>query len=73
MSSKTTVTADVVRYADGERVGSVEMDVAEWEQYAGCSHPAYQWPGGIARAGGVLTPKQVEALGIDPMTTIWLE
>ena len=73
MASETRVTADVMRYADGGKVGTVEMDAAEWERYAECEHPAYQWPEGIAEAGDVLTCDQIEEMGLTTTTAIWLE
>jgi hypothetical protein len=67
------VTVSVVSYRDGDQLGTVEMDAAEWERYADCTHPAYQWPEGVARAGDVLSDDQLEALGIDGGTGGWLE
>lgn len=73
MTARMTVTVDVMRYADGVKVGTVEMDAAEWEQYAACEHPAYQWPEGIARVGDVLTCEEIEKMGIGADTTVWLD
>lgn len=67
------VTVDVRRHVDGECVGSIELSAAEWEQYAVYEHPAYQWPEGLAEAGAVLTPDQVEEMGLTGRTVIWLE
>jgi hypothetical protein len=71
MASTTKVA--VMRYRDGEHVGDVEMERAEWELYAASGHPDYQWPEGIARAGDVLQGRELAALGLDEDTTIYLE
>lgn len=75
MATETSpiVTVDVMRHSDGERVGRVEMDAAERESYATCSHRAFQWPEGVARAGDVLTDRQIEEFGLRPETVVWLD
>jgi hypothetical protein len=73
MATEATVTVDVIRHVDGRRIGSIELPRSEWETYADCTHPAYQWPEGLAEAGTVLSSRQCEALGLDRRTVIWLE
>jgi hypothetical protein len=68
-----TMTIRVKRYSDGQTVGTVEMDVEEWGQYADCTHPAYQWPEGLALTGDVLTDEQRQEMGLREDETIWLE
>jgi hypothetical protein len=67
------VTVDVRRLSDGEKVGTTTMPAAEWERYAAGTHPGYQWPEGAALAGDVLTDEQVDEMGLDAGTVIWLE
>jgi hypothetical protein len=67
------ITIRVKRYSDGEIVGTVEMAVDEWERYADCTHPAYQWPEGLALAGDVLTEEEKQETGLNENETIWLE
>jgi hypothetical protein len=67
------VTVDVVRYFDGEVVGTTTLTAEAWERYAACEHAAYEWPAGVARAGDVLTEDELEAMGLDGKTTIYLE
>lgn len=63
-------TVQVKDYTTGSTLGRIKMDAAEWEQYAACEHPAYQWPEGLARAGDVL---DAEDLGVSEKTVIFLE
>lgn len=73
MTTQTTKTVTVVRYSDGQSLGEITMDAAEWATYEDCTHPDYQWPEGIAQAGQVLSDDQMDALGIDPATVIGLD
>jgi hypothetical protein len=67
------ITIRVKRYSDGQTVGTVEMDVEEWDTYADCTHEAYQWPEGLALAGDVLTEEERQETGLNENETIWLE
>ncbi len=69
----TETTATVRRYNDGAELGIALLSASDWAQYEAGTHPGYQWPEGIARAGDVLPAKAVAQLGIDDGTTIFLE
>lgn len=73
MATKTKVTVDVMRHDDASRIGSIEMPASLWALYEQGWHMGYQWPERIARAISVLTPADIERLGIDPNTVIYLE
>jgi hypothetical protein len=73
MTTRIVATVDVMRYDTGDKLGTIDIPMDEWEQYAACEHPAFQWPAGIAFAGEALSNEQMEANGIGPMAIIWLE
>jgi hypothetical protein len=73
MTTKTVATVDVMRYETGNKLGSIDIPMEEWEQYATCEHPAFQWPEGIAFAGEVLSNDQMEANKIGPMLIVFFE
>jgi hypothetical protein len=82
-ATRNTVTVTIKHYSGGgldpsgdnyrESLGKIEMDTVDWQQYADCTHPDYQWPQGIALAKDVLDPEDLGRLGIDGDMTIWLD
>ena len=57
--------ATVYRYGDGERLGDAEVD---WDAYlAECQEPE-----GLIPASGVLGDADIERLGVDGRTTVYL-
>jgi hypothetical protein len=71
-ATKGLVIFDIMEYDTAINLGQAEMPRDQWELYAAGSHPDYQWPQGIARAGDVLSRDQLDAIDLDPDTTIYL-
>ena len=67
------VSVGVMDHATGRRIGTAEVCDGDRDAYEAGDHPAFQWPEGIARAADVLSPEDIDRLGIDGQATIWFE
>lgn len=61
--------ATIRDHTTGETLGSMRWSLKDHRAYIAGTHHCFQWPGGIAVAGDVLSPE----MGIDPTLTIYLD
>jgi hypothetical protein len=71
------VRMDVMDYATGDQLGTVEATRALADLYARCQSRQFQWPEGTALAGDVCPDGSgrsiADLLGIDDGRVIWLD
>ena len=67
------MTAHVMDYATGKKLGEVNVSGSFGADYATGTHQGFQWPEGIAKAGDILTEVACERLGIPLHQVIWFE
>lgn len=71
MSSTGYVTMTATVYATGKGLGEVQIHPFAWECYA--KQTIGQWPEGIVAARDVMDSDEIERVGIEEGTTIFLE
>lgn len=67
----TTTTTTIMDYATGREIGMAQVADATLEAYE--SQEIGQWPEGIIRADELLDAAEIERLGIEDDTTVWIE
>jgi hypothetical protein len=72
--NKHTVTASIVDFATGGKIGEIEIGIIHAQQYADCTSERYQWPEGIAKLSAVVDHEcEIESLGGNPDRVVRLE
>lgn len=66
------VTVTIMDYVTGDAIGVTSIATEDRDQIAAGTHPAYQWPEGIAAAGDILTEQEIAELEISRGSVIWL-
>ncbi len=67
------ISVDVMNYATGDRITSIEIRSDDWDLYTQCRNPDFRWPEGIALASSILGPDQIDDAGIKDRTIVRLE
>lgn len=66
-----TTTAEIRDYTTGRVIGDAEVNDDVMERYE--SQEIGQWPEGILAASDLLSDAEIERLGIESNTTVWIE
>lgn len=66
-----TTIAIITDYTTGRELGTAEVEIATLEAYE--AHEIGQWPEGIIAAGDLLPASEIERMGIEADTTVWIE
>lgn len=71
--ARKTVPVKLVRHVDGKVLGAISVSVGHMRRYRAGTHPDYQWPEGVARAGDVISDAVLDRLDVHPDTVIYLD